>query len=161
MNIQPITSQASKAEEIAILNKVAQVFQPGTYIHDLFTERFLSWVETQLKNDFPPDVFMVIDQLAEDSANANKHTTGALTALEMEERAHKRTKEQAERAKEQAQAEYQDIASRFREMADQKLDAYAKCNEYAFELGNAETLIAKQTAEIQALKVKLYDLQNA
>ena len=57
MNLQPIDSSASKQEEIDLLNKVAKLFGKGTYMADFFSEKLLGWVEEQLKNDFPPELY--------------------------------------------------------------------------------------------------------
>ena len=57
MNLQPIDGTASKQEEIDLLHKVAKLFGNGTYIHDFLSESTLGWVETQLKNDFPPELY--------------------------------------------------------------------------------------------------------
>jgi hypothetical protein len=57
MNIQPITSIASKAEELALLQKCASLFSEGTYVHELLSKETIEWIEDQMRNDFPCNLY--------------------------------------------------------------------------------------------------------
>jgi hypothetical protein len=72
MNIKPVPTSASKAEEMTALRKVATVFEPGTYMADLFSPDLINWVEIQLSNDFPPDIFSILDSSAQNLSEAEQ-----------------------------------------------------------------------------------------
>lgn len=57
MNIQPLTKDASKQEEIDLLHKVAKLFPAGTYLASLFSEGMLAWVEECIKSDFSAELY--------------------------------------------------------------------------------------------------------
>ena len=55
-----IEDNPSKAEEVAILKKLADFFSckvKDTYLGSLFTEGFVNWCATQIGNDFPCDLY--------------------------------------------------------------------------------------------------------
>ena len=54
--MKAITKNSSKADEIECMESIAKSIPDGTYLKDLFTRDFISWVSEQIKNDFPPDI---------------------------------------------------------------------------------------------------------
>lgn len=164
MNIQPIPSAASKAEEMQALIKVAKLFQPGTYLHDLFTERLIDWVAEQLKNDFPPDVMDVLadrlERLNRSESNAVQlgnelESVKKVTARNIErlDRDHADTIQRMEVRLEQTSTNcqyFQDLAG----------TNWEQVQSLSNELHHTVTRLNEAEAEIVNLKVKLYDLMN-
>jgi len=56
------SSTSGKAEEIAFITNLAEDIQAGTYLADLFTKNFVSWVVEQIRNDFTPDLMGALEQ---------------------------------------------------------------------------------------------------
>jgi hypothetical protein len=56
------SSDSGKAEEIAFITNLAEDIQAGTYLADLFTKNFVSWVVEQIRNDFTPDLMGALEQ---------------------------------------------------------------------------------------------------
>jgi hypothetical protein len=56
------SSTSGKAEEIAFITNLADDIRPGTYLADLFTKNFVSWVVEQIRNDFTPDLMGALVQ---------------------------------------------------------------------------------------------------
>jgi hypothetical protein len=56
------SSTSGKAEEIAFITNLAEDIQAGTYLAQLFTKNFVSWVVEQIRNDFTPDLMGALEQ---------------------------------------------------------------------------------------------------
>lgn len=152
MNLNPVTSSASKAEELAALKKAAQLFQPGTYLHDLFTERFFDWIENQMRNDFPPDVYDVIDALQKEAAQAN----GARIQAETEAA---RTKKEAARESETMTTQNRLLNESLARLQRESLEWESMYAEARHECESLRSQAAAAQDEITRLKAKLYDAQ--
>lgn len=52
-----VRSDMSKADEVEVLTKIAAGFAgTGCYLQSLFSEKFIAYVQNQIKNDIGPDV---------------------------------------------------------------------------------------------------------
>jgi chromosome segregation ATPase len=160
MNLTPLTSTASKQEEIDLLKKVSTLFQHGTYTADLFSEMFLSWHEQQLRNDFPPNV---MDILTDARNQANKSEAARLQALmQLDQEKGKLKVLEAQRAEEITRSDklynhlmdnYNHISGRLDETQDKLTEAHNKYFQATDQLKDLESLVIK-------LKAQLFDLQN-
>ena len=55
--MKQITKDSSKSDEIECIESVAKAIPEGTYLKDLFSREFISWVSEQIRNDFPPTLW--------------------------------------------------------------------------------------------------------
>jgi len=52
---------SGKADEVEFLEKIAKVVPENSYLASMFTHKFIAWAEGEIKNDFPPDPIMWMD----------------------------------------------------------------------------------------------------
>jgi hypothetical protein len=60
--ITTITGTSSKADELALLKKIASRFAPGTYGADFLNARALDWFKRQMDGDMDTDLFAYIEK---------------------------------------------------------------------------------------------------
>jgi len=56
-NLQAVNGQSAKAEEIALLHKMAALAQPGSYLSSLFSEKMVAHIERQITDDMDCDLY--------------------------------------------------------------------------------------------------------
>lgn len=153
MNIKPVPSSASKADEMAALRKVATIFEPGTYLADLFSPALIEWVQTQLDNDFPPDIFSVIDSSAQNLMEAEQRARNLTDQL-------RAVTDDAVRKIEALNAEINlkvEFIDRVRDDREEWKEAYLTETE---RLTEERAKSASLENEVTKLKARLYDLMD-
>lgn len=163
-----VTSQASKAEEMDALIKgirrLANRFENGTYIHDLFSEHFLSWVEGQLRNDFPPDIMDALQAAVHAQSKAEAEVNRLNFTLQTANDNYARDmavqsqlfQNEISTLRESLQHETE-RAEYFRKQSGEHYDELVATQQQADIVSGA---LDDAVKEITALKAKLYDLQN-
>lgn len=160
MNLNPVRSNASKSEELETLKKAAKLFEPGTYLHDLFTERFFDWIESSMKNDFPPDIYEVIETLQKDSARETSARIQAENNAAQTEKGLRRAiadiESQVKRSDEESERQCNRLIQTEKDLTEERVTHQATRG----QLAAAQRVIECREDEILRLKAKLYDTQN-
>lgn len=169
MNLQPLPTNCSKADEIALLEKITKLATPGTFLADLLSPTLVSWFRHQLAGDVSTDIMDVVNHLRCEwnKAVAHEHelylnTEKDKTALCNEING---LRDELQKAREEtvtfskALRAEQALTLDARSAAD---DAQMEVDDLREELHNLELkleedLAAKQ-AEINTLKARLFDL---
>jgi hypothetical protein len=147
--LAPLAANASKAEEISWLQSMATSLPADSYLLDLLSESMVCWAANQIKDDIAPDAWSLIRSLREEQALATQqHLTdqarintlqGCLDATSRDLEYVALDAQEQRRAYQESRSQYWNLVS---EMDGQRL-----------ELEQAQTTI-------QALKVKLFDLEH-
>ena len=153
MNINPITSESTKAEEKDMLRKMRTLAGTGTYLADLFNDNFLAWADDCIKNDFPVDAMAVFETLKEDAAKAYSKK------VEAKNEAARLTSEYRDLLAEleDVKGTARDLRKERDELKDKFFNASDKNTDLNIMLGKAENDLALAREELVQLKAKLYD----
>lgn len=143
----------TKQNEIDTLREFAAKQAHGSYLSMLFTRDMLDWCETQIRSDFPPDVYDRL--LATGKANGEIH-------LRLDETA--RSLRRAEERAADLAATVEALRKELGEARQLLADMNTKRNELSYALQDAqlgaEFEEQRLRAEIDRLKVKLFDLMD-
>lgn len=165
----PVNGNTSKADEIALLYGFANLCQQGSYLNGLFSREFVTWVEENIKNDFPPDMF---DHLKGAREEVSKYIT-ALAATERRISELVTQRDQANEKAREAKAQATELVESYRAMVAAKqaeLDKFigqaAEREAELIETGCELTAVidaqrdklTRLESEIVTLKAKMYDL---
>jgi hypothetical protein len=168
MNIKPVPTTASKAEELDTLRKISEVFAAGTYLHDFFTLRLFSWIETQLKNDFAPDVFMLVDGARDAEMKANAEAHRAESALAAAQQDHRRQIEILETALRERSKEIERWtndsgykAEQIARLCDEATELYHQARDANAARAEAEAEHEQAAQEILRLKAQMFDMMTS
>jgi hypothetical protein len=150
-----LNSQTGKAEEIAVLSLITdRVRGTQTYLDSLFTDGFFDYVAGKIKDDFAPDLYMEYMAEIENNRNLSADLSKARTSIDL-------LNKDKDDLKILAKCE---IGRRDKEI-ENKIN-YIK--ELGVALGDArrDYITTKNERDsladqVTALKVKLYDIQNA
>jgi hypothetical protein len=170
-----VTTDSSKQEEIDFLIDCKQQVGTGSYLNDLFSPKLMTWVETQIRNDFSPDIMLNFDELVKDNGTLlTKLATRDQEIKDLQDALNKRDNEiiKIKRDNETFQTEfmrearrrfshvYQAITGSTIHFEDDDLSGMADvCISKYFEFAKMmDDTTASLQAEIVSLKAKLYDL---
>lgn len=157
MNLQPINGTASKQEEIDLLNKVAKLFGKGTYMADFLNEATLGWVESQLKDDFPPELYEALQSECNEHGKTLSKLLKVQQELEQEIRLHGATASgyagQVDRLAEEVKRLKEDRISYIDSMS-------SSIDEVRAERNDAEAKLMVAQTEVNRLKIEVYDLTH-
>ena len=143
------TDDPSKAEEMAVMDKLYEIFQgTNTYLSGLFTEEFVAWVQGQIRNDFPPDAygFGIAPQFKKEEECENRIRDFTIENEDMAKR--------LEHQKNAIKILDSDVALLKKELQFSEVDKYAAVE----KKDEARAKVKALEAEVVQLKVKLYDL---
>lgn len=57
MNLNPVSTSSTKAEEIALLEKIQKLARSGSRLASLFSTDLVNWASRKIENDFCPDLY--------------------------------------------------------------------------------------------------------
>lgn len=147
--MKTLTTNSSKEEEIQFLKEVASMCGSGSYLHELFTEKFMAMIEHDIKNDFYPDVMDKIEALQKEG------TEKSSKCLELSSEIAR-----LEKTMELKDSRIEELLSRletFRKEFDATLTRSVDLQDKLIE---KEDELAGKTQEIITLKAALYDLEH-
>lgn len=164
MNIQPLQVHASRAEELDALRKVARLFPEGTYMHDLFSNDLIEWVNQQMKVDFPPDVFGALNHTAELLHRSEGNAVQLGNEVESLKKVTARNIERLDREHAEEVQRLSGMLETSQHACDfyerQSQDNYDEAKRLQGEWGMCDAKLRNAEAEIMSLKAKLYDLMS-
>lgn len=148
-----LTKSATKAEEISWFESVAQSVEPGTYLADFFTKGTVNWVVSQIRNDFPPELYEYYAKAQDDEGKARAEV-GKVEAelarsketVNTREAAYNRLVEQFENFRNTANATEYRLHGEIGKLCSEKSDL--------------ETEVEALKAKITSLKADIYDLEH-
>lgn len=164
MKIERVPAMSSKEDELNALNKVVCLFSPGTYLHKLFSEQFISWVCQKVREDIEPDMHGYLLQLQDALYKAEQATAQYQADMVIQHDNH-------QHALTQLRADMQheiDVLQGSYDYINRLCAEYRiKTSDLANELANVNSVNISLMAEcdvrgdqIVALKAKLWDLTN-
>lgn len=148
------SSELGKADEIAIIAKLADTFDHNTYIGGLLTPDLVNWFNEMVKNDFSPDVYANYRETEERADRLASQKNEIAKYLENEKLTSENLKVSRDNAVERGQTEYNRA-----ENAEARVWSLER--EIADNQRAADEKIAALEARIAALKVEVYDLTHA
>lgn len=156
-----LTETATKADEIAFIESVAQNVPAGTYLHDLFTESFLAWVRAQIRGDVCPDIMNLVAESRESerAAQATIREQQAAIREQMQTIASVRLDLENVRKTTAAQLEAAETAHR-RIIAEYTDAAVSRIADLEAQLAAAQAQAAAAHQQVATLKIAIFDLQN-
>ena len=145
--IPELNTTAFKADELAWLKKVAGLVEEGTYLSSLFTEQLVNWCENQMRNDFPCNLYALLEAARENSRQHESHGKALEADLSSTRQALLKEGQRIEWLKERREEE--------RERNAQLLAAHQHRGD---ELDKTWDELQAKDDEILHLKARLYDL---
>lgn len=158
-------SDAGKAEEIAFITHLAEDVQPGTYLADLFTKNFVSWIVEQIRNDFTPDLYGALEHQHELNSQAELRCAAAIHEIDKSAKEHRYEAEALKKIISDRNVLVEDLKNRIEFLEDQnvgfaelRIALVSDCNESKRELAQAVADLAAANQKVLELKARMFDL---
>lgn len=153
--ITKLGNDPSKAEEISFFNEIAESIPQNSYLKDFFRREVISFVEEQIRNDFPADIWDWLNQEEKIKFYQKDLDEKTKTIFSMTEQSNDylavidSLKDQTQRQS----SEIIDADTKIRNLSDQ-------AQNLRFEIIGLESKICEKDLEIIKLKARLFDLMN-
>ena len=149
-----VENDMAKAEEIAILEKLSNVFSgTGNYLTSLFTTDFVGWATNMIKNDFPVNVMEYINDHEKDKIIGDLQNIARTLELEMD----KIKIDKLDLVKENEKLRDR-ISECYTEISRLGRDYEKEHNRMVDEVMQAQEEGNRHLSEVIKLKSKIYDL---
>lgn len=152
------TKNPSKIEEVNVVRKLmSDLMGTDTYLASLFTCDLAGWVETQIMNDFPPDIWGAYQAEVQDLKRRLNDANKATTIFQSEALEARKEVEAAGRKVESLQEDLR-IAEDLRAQESAKAgEIHEELEDAQADLRNYERQLEERDQEITKLKAALYD----
>ena len=142
-----LKSDCSKGEELTRLHDYKELSGTGTYLSMLFTDKFITWCEEQVKNDFSLDIFDYYQASIKELNESESARIKAETHIQVLEN-------QLENQGKIANSQAQTISELNRRLAETESRAIGYC----VSNSSKDDIILERDEEIIRLKARIYDL---